>query len=291
ATIDRSLRVLALNGFAVERVDRSLGIIETAWQPTAESYGTSSQTGNSRAVLRRALVTIAPAPSGPAVSSVAVKIRQTACGAPQALLAGDAQRGDCIDMDGLIGADQEMIDRIGMEIDGSTGLPTPPTAISVEQAQPSTTLPSSAQKSRLLLGFGLGAAELTCEDCASKGGFEAQAHVGRLLDRRTALLYDVGMWTGSDDYVSVTLLTHTLAAQYWLAPGVWMRGGAGLAMAQASINWDSSGYQYGFAAVGALGVAMAHSDSASLDLSLRLSLIHFEGTGAMLGALLGFQFK
>ncbi|HTM21034.1 MAG TPA: hypothetical protein VL172_11015, partial [Kofleriaceae bacterium] len=60
----------------------------------------------------------------------------------------------------------------------------------------------ATDSSRVVFGFGMGAGRLYCEDCPPLRGIEGEAHVGTWIDRGAALVYDVGLWMGSDGVLS-----------------------------------------------------------------------------------------
>lgn len=88
--------------------------------------------------------------------------------------------------------------------------------------------PSGLQRSGLVIGFGLHAGDIDCEGCEGldeSGG--ADFHIGGMISHNMAILFDVWAMTHVEDQLSVTHTIATVAAQFWLAPRIWVKGGLG----------------------------------------------------------------
>jgi len=144
---------------------------------------------------------------------------------------------------------------------------------------------------RLAWGFSVGLGGMhdngsgitQCANCNyNPVAFEFDGHLGGMLSPRFALLFEVqgNAQTVSQDAVgnSDTVLTQSalmIAAQYWLTPQLWLKGGLGFSHLDAQDNfgsqWDFGG---GGAIMGAVGYELMSAHFFALDLQGRL----IEGT-------------
>lgn len=128
-----------------------------------------------------------------------------------------------------------------------------------------------------MIGFGLGLSIATCGDCEdteSSLGFDF--NIGGFLNPRLALMYDIGAWFDSEDGASLSLSTHTVAAQYWATPQLWLKGGLGF----SQVRFDFEGGDESEAGLGitlAMGFEVLKQRNFALDLSGRLSHLDFDG--------------
>jgi hypothetical protein len=107
-------RTLAANGQEPVNVDEKLGLVQTRWQDTAFFYGS---VGNVQAtIVRRYTVTVAPGPTGNAVS-----LRADLKKCPQGgFTIGDTEvRGLCETIDGVPGSFQQDVDALGSKLQQS----------------------------------------------------------------------------------------------------------------------------------------------------------------------------
>lgn len=126
-----------------------------------------------------------------------------------------------------------------------------------------------------------------CDGCdyqpvAGGGSF----HIGGMLNPRLALLFEVWSTGKQLDAVGANSLWQHLvmvAAQYWVSPQLWLKGGIGFA--HLSLQYDD-GYYYedqpvadGGALMGALGYEVLAGPRFSVDLQLRLGMGSYEGLG------------
>jgi len=139
---------------------------------------------------------------------------------------------------------------------------------------------------RLAWGFSVGIGGMhdngsgitACDNCDyNPVAFEADFHLGGFITPRLALLGEFqanGQTVHSDALDGDTILTQgaiMLAAQYWLTPQLWIKGGLGFADLSASDsvgdNWDFGG---GVAIMGAVGFELLSSRRFALDLQARI---------------------
>lgn len=165
----------------------------------------------------------------------------------------------------------------------------------------------------LMVGFGLGLGSTTfegCEnDCIGEGrSFAWDFNVGGFLSPRLALMLDVNGYfkrESFEDFDSESALgVIGIAAQYWLIPNLWLKGGIGLAFLDVL---ESDGFierqdvSRGFAGTFAVGYEVFASRNLAIDLSARLNTITITTFNdlaleedvniAGLSALVGFRWK
>jgi hypothetical protein len=143
-------------------------------------------------------------------------------------------------------------------------------------------------RSGLTLGGALGVGTISADDCSACGGGLAwEFHIGGMVMPQLAILADLsGIVRSYDDGAGGSnTLTNSLfavAAQYWIIPILWVKGGIGDAHIALS---DYTGNTYGSEenALGFLlagGVEVVHAPNFALDLQLRLMHGDYSGGGA-----------
>jgi hypothetical protein len=143
----------------------------------------------------------------------------------------------------------------------------------------------------VMVGFGVGLASADCDNCDAEVSVGLDFHIGGFLNPRLALMYDVGIWADSENDVTLVLSSNTFAAQYWVAPRVWIKGGAGLSLIQVQFDGGDDS-ESGLAITGAAGYEVMQSNNFNIDLSGRLSLLDFDGGSfTVFHALVGFRWK
>jgi hypothetical protein len=141
------------------------------------------------------------------------------------------------------------------------------------------------------VGFGVGGMASDsgiledCFDCdyePASVGFDV--HLGGMINPRLALLGEIwGMGQSVDAYGSTTLVQTLVmfAAQYWVTPQLWLKGGIGAA--NLSYSYDtgsdvvSEDIDAGAALMGAVGYEVMSSPRFALDLQLRLGSGSYDG--------------
>lgn len=82
-----------------------------------------------------------------------------------------------------------------------------------------------------LIGFSLGGGAFSladCDDCESMDGVALDLHLGGMLTPRLALMFDgSGVAHSLEGGGSLVHVIDTVAAQYWVHPRVWLKGGLG----------------------------------------------------------------
>jgi hypothetical protein len=144
-----------------------------------------------------------------------------------------------------------------------------------------------------LIGFGLGGGEIAstdCDGCESLAGFAFDFSVGGMLNPNLAIMYDAFGVIRVEEGAALTNSVNTLAAQYWVTPIVWLKGGIGVSQIRLSDSEGTIAAEYGFGATAGVGVELIRSDTFALDASARLSHGTFDGGGlSNLAVLVGFH--
>lgn len=138
---------------------------------------------------------------------------------------------------------------------------------------------------RLIFGgnIGLGGMEdnggdVECTNCSAVSG-QVAGHLGGFIGPRLALMGELQanfQTLSSDDFTGDTeVLTQgalMIAAQYWITPQLWIKGGIGFAHLQVEDTYYGpvSRPENGMALMGALGFELLSSRRFSLDLQGRL---------------------
>jgi hypothetical protein len=144
------------------------------------------------------------------------------------------------------------------------------------RAQPAAP-PSLPERQGLLIGFGLHAGNLSCtsegDECdgvTEAGGLDF--HIGAMVRPRLAVVGEIWPMAHTEDGVTITHVITTVGAQYWVARGLWLRGGIG--GAHARFTYDrfvvlSDETETVFAVMAAAGYEILASRRFALDLQLR----------------------
>ncbi len=155
----------------------------------------------------------------------------------------------------------------------------------------------------LALGFGIGvgamndsSGPLDCATCRYEpfaGGFDF--HIGGMLNPRLALLFELAITNqqiGSTAYEDISLYQAMvlIAAQYWLLPRLWIKGGIGLAHLSevyddgyAALDSDVAD---GGAILGAVGYELLSAPHFALDANLRLGLGSYDAIQDNVGSVI-----
>ena len=140
-------------------------------------------------------------------------------------------------------------------------------------------------------GFGLGAMSDTsgpieCVNCDyNPAAFGFDFHIGGMLNPRLALLLEIwGTGQTLDNAGSVTLMQgmFMVAAQYWVTPQLWIKGGLGAA--DLSLSYDDGYYEptseaidKGGAVMGGLGYEVMSSRRFAIDIHGRIGIGTYDG--------------
>jgi hypothetical protein len=106
SAIEETARVLGARGYVVALMDEDAGVVQTEWQSTAYRYGTGPH-GADAHITRRFSVRIAPSGEGSLVTAYGEDL---SC-------EGTGDVGSCDRVDGVVGPDQEEIERIAADLE------------------------------------------------------------------------------------------------------------------------------------------------------------------------------
>lgn len=143
------------------------------------------------------------------------------------------------------------------------------------------------RQGRLIFGFNLGlgamhdrGGDIECVDCTySTASGQVAGHVGGFIGPRLALMGEAQanlQTLSSNIYEDETLVQSALmiAAQYWVTPQLWIKGGIGFANVQVDhSNWDGTAVEpidNGLALMGAVGFEVFSARYFSVDIQGRL---------------------
>lgn len=161
-------------------------------------------------------------------------------------------------------------------------LPPPPGVLTIHNAP---------VRRGLLLGFSLGGGSMEssggpieCVDCSDSVAGSADFHIGYMVNPRLALMYEAwGVAQKLDAAESVTLVQvlSMAAAQYWLTPRLWVKGGIGTAHLVERYKPEEEGKKLdtGVAVMGAVGIEIMQGRRFAMDLQLRAGSGTYEGLG------------
>jgi hypothetical protein len=163
---------------------------------------------------------------------------------------------------------------------------------------PATQLPGGFHnpQGRLAFGFSLGLGgmhddigDIDCANCSDISG-QLEGHIGGFIGPRLALMgelqgnaqtLDVGVDGSTETLVQSALM---IAAQYWVTPQLWIKGGIGFA--NLRVDWSaygdgitdaSSEPENGLALLGAVGYELLSARNFAVDLQGRLLNGSYDG--------------
>ena len=177
---------------------------------------------------------------------------------------------------------------------GGYGPPPPPMAY-----QPGSQV---IERRGLTLGMSFGVGGMDCPVCSGDpmaGMFSF--NIGAMINPRTAILLEVGGSMKALDETGFTMLMQTqalIAAQYWVAPKVWIKGGLGFS--HLSISYDDGFVAAddpiadGGAAMASVGYEILSGPRFAIDLQGRLNVGSYKNgndTESIQSAIIGAGFS
>jgi hypothetical protein len=165
------------------------------------------------------------------------------------------------------------------------GSPPPPPPGGGGGYYPPPPPPPVWERRGLAVGFGLGLGGMSdsqgaigCASCEyNPASVGLDFHIGGMLSPRFALLFEI--WgqgqqmdvSGSETLVQTMLM---VAAQYWVTPQLWLKGGLGVSHLSVSFDDGSEPLDLdeGGAVMGAVGYEILSSPRFALDLQGRLGM-------------------
>lgn len=137
---------------------------------------------------------------------------------------------------------------------------------------------------RLAFGFGVGlggmhddTGSITCSSCNFNPlAFEGDFHLGGMVNPRLALLFEAQVNSQLvdsnriDGDVFLNQGAAMFAAQFWLIPQLWIKGGVGFASLQVDDNYFTTEVGNGGALMAAAGVELLSARNFALELQARI---------------------
>ncbi|MDB4955373.1 MAG: hypothetical protein JWO36_2942 [Myxococcales bacterium] len=115
-----------------------------------------------------------------------------------------------------------------------------------------------------------------CDNCSTGPAVEVDGHIGGMLSPRFGLMLEMqanSRQVHSDLQNGDTFLTQgtaMIAAQYWLTPQLWLKGGLGVAQLQADNAYVTYDFGGGAAIMGAIGFELLSARNFAVDLQGRI---------------------
>ena len=175
------------------------------------------------------------------------------------------------------------------------GPPPPPPAYQQPNYGPPPA-PMGIQRDGFVIGFSIGGGLLTndsCDTCDSLEGPGAELHLGFMLTPQLALLVEGYAVSHTESNITLTQTMGVLAAQFWVAPNMWLKGGLGsghLALSndvgeEFAVSEDGAGLMI------AAGFEVYQGQAFAVDLSLRAAAVSYEDadTVTQTAATVGFN--
>ncbi len=143
----------------------------------------------------------------------------------------------------------------------------------------------------LMLGFGLGggamessSGPIECIDCSDSAMGSANLHIGYMLNPRLGVMYEAWGTAQKLDAAESATLVQVLsmaAAQYWVTPRVWVKGGIGTAhlIERYKPSMEGKKIDTGLAVMGAVGVELLQGRKFAMDVQLRGGSGTYDGIG------------
>jgi hypothetical protein len=147
--------------------------------------------------------------------------------------------------------------------------------------QPMPDPDARSRREGLMLGFGVGGGNISaecaadagdvCDEVLEAGSFSGQ--IGLMIAPRLGVMLDVWPMVHHEDLLTITHVITTAAAQYWITPALWIKGGIG--GAHARFHYDRlifPDYDEQTDTVAAVMVAAGYEIYAKRNLAIDLQL-------------------
>ena len=150
---------------------------------------------------------------------------------------------------------------------------------------------SAIERTVFIIGLGAGGGSMSCDGCAGTSGIAVQFHVGGMLTEKIALVLDSSGVTRDEDGATLSSVVAGPAVQFFVSPRVWIKGGVGGGLLQASYENVSVTSDAGLGFMGGLGVEVLQKKKFAIDLQFRFTTASIEGerNNSFFG-LVGFNF-
>ena len=180
--------------------------------------------------------------------------------------------------------------------------PPPPPGYGGPSAQPYAPLPPpppppAAYRSGWYVGVALGGGSIRAHDDGATseplGAFLADLHFGGMVTPRLGL--QVELWAAIHDYEdyenSALVLNNVgLAAQYWITPRLWLKGGVGSATLEYQMDGETLDSIEGTSFLGGVGYELVQQDRLAIDVQFNTTTTGYAdggGTTTSSGLLVG----
>jgi hypothetical protein len=174
------------------------------------------------------------------------------------------------------------------------GPPPPPPAY--QQPAYGAPAPIGIQRDGFVIGFSLGAGVLTndnCDSCDSLEGGAAEFHLGFMVTPQLAVLAEGYAVSHTEQDLTLSQTIGMLAAQYWVSPKLWVKGGLGSGHLSLSNDrgQELAVSEEGAGAMIAAGYEVYQGRSFAIDVSLRAAAVSYEesDTVTQTAAAVGFN--
>jgi hypothetical protein len=174
------------------------------------------------------------------------------------------------------------------------GPPPPPPGY--QQPNYGPPAPIGIQRDGFVIGFSLGAGVLTndqCDSCESLEGGALELHLGFMVTPQLALLVEGFGVSHTEQNLTLSQTMGVVAAQYWLTPKLWIKGGLGSGHLSLSNDQgqELATSEEGAGAMIAAGYEVYQGRSFAVDVSLRSAAVSYEDadTVTQTAAAVGFN--
>jgi len=168
----------------------------------------------------------------------------------------------------------------------------PPPPPSPHYAPPPSYVPP-AGRSGFFIGISVGGGQMIATDCSgcdSLAGLAFDFSIGSMISPSVGIMYDAFAVLRPEDGSVLTNATNTVAAQIWLTPKFWLKGGVGFSQIRITTELGESAADYGFGATAGAGFEIVSSPRFAIDIAGRVSHGTFDGGGVSnAAAVVGFH--
>ncbi len=141
--------------------------------------------------------------------------------------------------------------------------------------------PIGIQREGFVIGLSVGAGVLTndsCDTCDSLEGLGGEFHLGWMINPSLALLLEGYGVSHTENNVTLSQNVGLVAAQYWISPKFWIKGGLGSGHLSLSNN---RGEEFAVSEEGAGGMLAAGYEvyqgrAFAVDLALRSAAVSYK---------------
>jgi len=148
----------------------------------------------------------------------------------------------------------------------------------------------ASERKGFIFGVAVGGGGIKCDDCESMNGPASALYLGGMVTDKLAIVVDGSGILKTEDDVDLTSIVSGIAAQYWVSPRVWVKGGVGAGQLGVSSGKVSETSDLGLGFLGGAGVEIVQKKKFTLDLQVRFTTAKIEGDRVNnVSALFGFN--